>query len=271
MKIIRAKNASGNVGYFEWLGDLRGRRLEGSVYGDYQVNEIAEDLTELLAPVEPTVIVGIAQNYRDHIAEMKGKIAEAVAYPVYFMKLPGSLQAPDKPIFLPVNAGSTQVDFEAELAVVIGRECRNVPVDSAKDYILGYTCANDVTARDWQKQWGGGQFCRAKSFDGFCPLGPCIVTADEFANPDDCMVRGYLNGELMQEASTKDLIASISEIIAFLSSSSTLPVGTVILTGTPAGVGMARTPPVFLKEGDVYRVEIDGIGALENPVEKERV
>lgn len=269
MKIIRAKTASGDVGYFEWLGGLRGRRLEGPVFGDYQVNEIAEDFTELLAPVEPSVVVGIAQNYWDHAAEMKGEIADAGAYPVYFMKMPGSVQAPGLPIYLPVSAGSSQVDFEAELAVVIGRECRNVSVATAKDYILGYTCANDVTARDWQKEWGGGQFCRGKSFDGFCPLGPCLVTADEFTDPDDCMVRGYLNGELMQEASTKDLIASISEIIAFLSSSTTLPVGTVILTGTPAGVGVARKPPVFLKEGDVYRVEIDGIGVLENPVAKE--
>jgi 2-keto-4-pentenoate hydratase/2-oxohepta-3-ene-1,7-dioic acid hydratase in catechol pathway len=269
MKIIRAKSASGDVGYFEWLGGLSGRRLEGSIYGEFRVNEAAEDLKELLAPVEPAVLVGIAQNYRDHVAEMKGKIADVGAYPVYFMKMPGSVQAPGKPIFLPVSAGSGKVDFEAELAVVIGRECRNASVADAKDYILGYTCANDVTARDWQKEWGGGQFCRSKSFDGFCPLGPCLVTADEFSNPDDCMVRGYLNGELMQEASTKDLIASISEVIAFLSSSTTLPAGTVILTGTPAGVGMARTPPVFLKEGDIYRVEVDGIGVLENPVAKE--
>ncbi len=154
-------------------------------------------------------------------------------------------------------------------AVVIGRSCRNVREVDALDHVLGYTAANDVSARDWQKEWGGGQFCRGKGFDTFCPLGPRLVTPDEIPDPGKLAIRGTLNGDLMQDSSTADLIFSVPQLIAFLSGSSTLPAGTVILTGTPSGVGAARKPPRFLQPGDTYTVEIEGIGRLENPVETE--
>jgi 2-keto-4-pentenoate hydratase/2-oxohepta-3-ene-1,7-dioic acid hydratase in catechol pathway len=136
-------------------------------------------------------------------------------------------------------------------------------------HVLGYTCANDVSARDWQKSGGGGQWCRGKSFDTFCPLGPVLVTADEIPNPNSLAIKTVLNGETMQDWNTNDMIFDVPTLIEFLSGSTTLMPGTVILTGTPHGVGMARTPPVFMKEGDVVSVEIEKIGTLTNPVKNE--
>jgi 2-keto-4-pentenoate hydratase/2-oxohepta-3-ene-1,7-dioic acid hydratase in catechol pathway len=136
-------------------------------------------------------------------------------------------------------------------------------------HVLGYTCANDVSARDWQKQGGGGQWCRGKSFDTFCPLGPVLVTADEIPNPNSLAIKTVLNGETMQDRNTNDMIFDVPTLIEFLSGSTTLMPGTVILTGTPHGVGMARTPPVFMKDGDVVSVEIEKIGTLTNPVRNE--
>ena len=132
--------------------------------------------------------------------------------------------------------------------------------------MLGYTCANDVSARDWQKEWGGGQWCRAKSFDTFCPLGPCLVTKDDIENPNALTIKTTLNGQVMQDWNTNDMIFDVPTLIEFLSGSMTLQPGTVILTGTPHGVGAARTPPVFLKPGDTVTIEIEKIGALTNPV-----
>jgi 2-keto-4-pentenoate hydratase/2-oxohepta-3-ene-1,7-dioic acid hydratase in catechol pathway len=216
--------------------------------------------------LNPPLIIGIAQNYRAHALEMGGSLPDQ---PVYFIKMPGSLQAPGKPIRLPRHLRSDKVDFEAELAVVIGKTCRNVRPEEALDHVLGYTAANDVSARDWQKEWGGGQFCRGKGFDTFCPLGPNIVTPDEIPDPGNLAIKGYLNDELMQDGHTSDLIFTVPELIAFLSGSTTLPAGTVILTGTPSGVGAARKPPVYLQPGDTYTVEIESIGRLANPVEEE--
>ena len=139
----------------------------------------------------------------------------------------------------------------------------------ALKHVLGYTCANDVSARDWQKHGGGGQWCRGKSFDTFCPLGPVLVTADEIPNPNSLAIKTVLNGETMQDWNTNDMIFDVATLIEFLSGSTTLMPGTVILTGTPHGVGMARTPPVFMKDGDVVSVEIEAIGTLTNPVRNE--
>jgi 2-keto-4-pentenoate hydratase/2-oxohepta-3-ene-1,7-dioic acid hydratase in catechol pathway len=158
------------------------------------------------------------------------------------------------------------VDYECELAVVIGRACKNVSRENALEYVLGYTCANDVSARDWQIARGGGQWCRGKSFDTFSPLGPCIVTTDEIPNPNALGIRTLLNGEPVQDWNTNDMIFDVPEIISFMSGSSTLLPGTVILTGTPHGVGMAAKPPRWLREGDEVTIEIEGIGALTNPV-----
>ncbi len=185
---------------------------------------------------------------------------------MWFVKLPGSAQAHGGPIRLPRQQPSTKVDFEGELAVVLGREARNVPRDRAFDYILGYTCGNDVSARDWQREFGGGQFSHAKSFDTFCPLGPVLVTKDEVPSPNALRLRTLLNGAVMQDASTADMLFEVPALVEFLSADKTLPAGTVILTGTPEGVGFARTPPVWLQPGDTLSVEIERIGTLSNPV-----
>jgi len=162
-------------------------------------------------------------------------------------------------------------DYECELAVIIGRTCKNVARERALDYVLGYTCANDVSARDWQIKWGGSQWCRGKTFDTFCPLGPCLVTSDEIPNPNSLAIKTILNGQAMQDWNTNDMIFDVPTLIEFLSGSTTLLPGTVILTGTPHGVGAARTPQVFLKAGDTVTIEIERIGALTNPVIDEQV
>jgi len=163
------------------------------------------------------------------------------------------------------------VDYECELAVVINRRCKNVSRAEALDYVLGYTCANDVSARDWQRSLGGGQWCQAKSFDTFCPLGPVLVTKDEIPNPNNLRIKTVLNGEVMQDWTTSDMVFDVPTLIEFLSASKTLLPGTVILTGTPHGVGFARKPPVWLKSGDTVSIEIEKIGTLTNPVVNEPI
>lgn len=217
----------------------------------------------LLAPVVPADILGIGLNYREHAKEGK---SEAPKTPLLFIKAGNTLASPGDPI--PVPRLSSQIDYEGELAVVIGRAAKDVPRAKALDYVFGYSVANDVTARDWQreKDLGGGQFARGKSFDGFCPLGPWIVTADEVPDPSKLWIKTWVNGSLMQDQGTADMIYDVPALIESLSSTMTLRPGAVILTGTPAGVGFARTPPVWLKPGDRVRIEIAGIGTLENPV-----
>ncbi len=217
----------------------------------------------LLAPILPADILGIGLNYREHAKEGK---REGPPVPMLFIKAGSCLNHPGDPI--PVPKLSAQVDFEGELAVIIGRTAKDVPRHRALEYVFGYTCANDVTARDWQREMnlGGGQFARGKSFDGFCPLGPWIVTADEVPDPNKLWIRTYVNEILMQDQGTADMIFDVPALIESLSSTMTLRPGAVILTGTPSGVGFARNPPVWLKPGDKVRIDIDGIGSLENPV-----
>jgi 2-keto-4-pentenoate hydratase/2-oxohepta-3-ene-1,7-dioic acid hydratase in catechol pathway len=217
-----------------------------------------------LAPVVPAAIIGVGLNYARHAAE-GGKAPPD--RPIWFMKLPGSVQNPDDPIRLPRGQPTEKPDYEAELAIVLGRACRDATRDNALSYVLGYTCANDVSARDWQRDWSGSQWCHAKSFDTFCPLGPVLVTPDELTTPNALRIRCVLNGAVMQDSSTADMIFDVVALIVFLSADKTLPAGTVILTGTPEGVGFARTPPVWLRAGDTITVEIEGIGTLTNPVE----
>ena len=219
-------------------------------------------IEQLLAPIVPTNILCIGLNYRAHAAESNSPIP---AHPVLFIKNSNALNHPFGPIELPEN--SSQVDYEAELAIVIGRTAKKVRKADALAHILGYTCANDV----WRDPGSassplGGQWCRAKSFDGFCPLGPCIVTRDEVPDPNALRIRSILNGQVMQDSNTSDMIFDVPTLIESLSSTMTLAAGTVILTGTPPGVGFARKPPVFLKKGDLLRTEIEKIGAMENPV-----
>src|SRR5258707_3546794 len=185
------------------------------------------------------------------------------------MKAPNALQRPGDPIVLPTKRKSDEVDYECELAVILGRECKNASRTHALDYVLGYTAANDVSARDWQRRRGGGQFCRGKGFDTFAPMGPAIVTKDEIPNPNALRIETRVNGKTRQSSNTADMLFDVPTLIEFLSGSTTLYPGTVILTGTPQGVGMARTPPRFLKAGDTVTIEIDGIGALTNPVVEE--
>ena len=217
-----------------------------------------------LAPVAPTTIIGIGLNYAKHAAEGRKEPPER---PIWFMKLPGSVQNPGAPIRLPRLQATEKPDYEAELAIVLGRDCRDATRENALSYVLGYTCANDVSARDWQRDWSGSQWCHAKSFDTFCPLGPVLVTPDELTTPNALRIRSRLNGAVMQDSSTADMIFVVPAIIAFLSADKTLPAGTVILTGTPEGVGFARKPPVWLRPGDTIEIEIEGIGTLSNPVE----
>lgn len=239
--------------------------LAGSLW-DGSLTETGETarVERLLAPIEPCNIFCIGLNYRAHAAETGAPIPE---HPVVFMKPTTAVCGPGDPIRLPrACEHGPEVDYEAELAVVIGRTARDVPAERALDYVLGYSCACDVSARRWQKHAGGGQWIRGKSFDSFCPLGPVLVTADALPDPQNLTLGCRVNGVQLQQGSTADMIFSVAELIAFLSRDTSLLPGTLILTGTPPGVGFARTPPVFLADGDQVEVAIDGIGLLENPV-----
>jgi len=208
----------------------------------------------------------IGLNYRQHTTEVQMKLPD---YPVVFAKGPNCLAGPGDPIFIPTNARGVEIDYEGELVIVIGKFCRNVTRQDALSHVAGYTCGNDVGARDWQLKLGGGQWCRGKSFDTFAPLGPCLVTRDALPNPGALRIQTVLNGRTMQDGNTRDMIFDVPALVAFLSESTTLFPGTVIMTGTPAGVGMGRTPPVWMKTGDEVSVIVEGIGTLTNPVRAE--
>ncbi len=268
MRIIRYQDTSGSIHHASLLPDGSARRIEGDIFGDLRVTNESVTPHKLLAPLVPTAIFCIGLNYRKHAAEGNVPVPER---PVLFMKATTALQNPGDPIVLPRHMRSDEVDYECELAVVIGKRCKNVRREQALDYVLGYTCANDVSARDWQIKWGGSQWCRGKTFDTFAPLGPCLVLKDEIPDPAALKIRTVLNGKMMQEGSCDDFIFDVPSVIAFLSGSTTLLPGTVILTGTPHGVGFARKPPVFLQPGDTVSIEIDQIGTLTNPVVAEEV
>lgn len=215
--------------------------------------------TKFAAPVpNPSKVVAVGLNYRDHAREQGTRIPDR---PIIFAKFPTSVIGPgDEIVWDPALTG--QVDYEAELAFVMGRVARNVPQERAYDYIGGYTCLNDVSARDLQ--FGDRQWVRGKSLDTFCPLGPVLVTTDEIADPHRLRIRAVLNGEVMQDSNTSELIFGVPELVAFISRAFTLLPGDVVATGTPAGVGVFRDPPVFMKDGDRVAIEIEGIGRLEN-------
>lgn len=244
---------------YEQQGKKSWGLLEGDwvipIHGNppYDVRESQQKLklaeVRLTAPCEPSKVVAVGLNYRDHAQETGYAIPEE---PLLFMKPSTSVIGPGEAIRLP--AASQRVDYEAELAVVIGKRASCVDEEQALDHVWGYTCLNDVTARDFQAK--DGQWTRSKSFDTFCPLGPWIV---EGLDPSDLSVEGWLNGELRQRSSTKNLIFPVSKLISFISHIMTLLPGDVIATGTPSGIG-----PV--KKGDRFQVRIEGIGVLENPV-----
>ena len=262
MKLIRHLTAQGPA-YAALQPDGSARAIDGDIFGEWRATERVVMPGRLLAPITPATIVCIGLNYAKHAAEGGKPPPER---PMWFMKLPGAVQHPGEPIRIPQKQASTRVDYEAELAIVLGREARNVSSSAAFDYILGYTCANDVSARDWQREWGGGQWNHAKSFDTFCPLGPVLVTKDEIPNPNALRIRSILNSAVMQDSNTADMIFDVPTLIEFLTADKTLPAGTLILTGTPEGVGFARKPPVWLQRGDTIAIEIEKIGTLANPV-----
>jgi 2-keto-4-pentenoate hydratase/2-oxohepta-3-ene-1,7-dioic acid hydratase in catechol pathway len=266
MKIIRYLDHQENEHYGAEREDGSIFELAGALFAGLKLTSRPADVKKRLSPVRPCQILGIGLNYRRHAEETNAKIPE---FPVLFAKCLNTLQNPSDPIFIPTYLASEEVDYECELAVVIGKACKNVSRTNALDFVLGYTCANDVSARDWQKKKGGGQWSRGKSFDSFCPLGPCLVTPDEIPNPNALVIRTILNGTAVQDWNTRDMIFDVPSLIEFLSGSTTLLPGTVILTGTPHGVGMAASPPRWLKPGDSVSVEVEKIGRLTNPVEAE--
>jgi 2,4-didehydro-3-deoxy-L-rhamnonate hydrolase len=231
--------------------------------------EPGEDVVSLAdarlhAPIPaPGKIIGIGLNYEDHAAETGAAIPEQ---PIVFAKWANSIVGPGDPIVIP--DATKQPDYEAELAVVIGKAARRVSESEALDHVFGYTNANDVSARDIQLG-EGGQWVRGKAIDTFCPIGPYIATTDEVPDPQNLTIRCVLNGEAVQDGTTSKMIFSVAELVAFLSTGMTLLPGDIIITGTPPGVGMARDPQLWIKAGDEVTIEIEGLGSLTNPVEAE--
>ena len=267
MKIIRYLDRSGRVHHASQQPDGRALRIEGDIFGSPVVTKEVADVAKLLAPIVPAQILCIGLNYRHHAAEAGAKVPDR---PVLFVKGINTLAHPGDPILLPRHLRSDEVDYECELAVVIGRSCKNVARAQALDYVLGYTCANDVSARDHQIRLGGGQWCRGKFFDTFAPLGPCLVTKEDIPNPNALKVATILNDVRVQDWTTADMIFDVPAIIEYLSGSTTLVPGTVILTGTPHGVGMSTNPtPRYLRAGDTVTIEIERIGSLTNSVQEE--
>ncbi len=265
MKIAQIQTADGQSLYAtpvdnKWYG------CEGDLHSGWTQTETRIEPHRFLPPVQPTVIIGIGLNYRAHAEEVGKPLPD---FPVVFFKNLSAVNGHGQPIVLPRHLKSDAVDYEVELAVIIGKTAKNVPEEKALEYVAGYAVANDVSARDWQNIYGGGQWSRAKSFDTFCPLGPVMVTADEIPDPNILPLRMTLNGEVVQDSNTSDQIFTVQQLITFLSGSTTLLPGTVILTGTPPGVGAGKNPPVYLKAGDRLQAEIEGIGSLQNDVIEE--
>jgi len=262
MRIVRfsanTKDASYGI-----LDDQEISPIEGDIFSNWKRTgtKLRLDNVRLLAPAKPPNILAIGLNYRAHAKESGQPIPSA---PVLFIKANTTLADPNQPIVLPAMAPS-EVDYEAELVIIIGKQARNVPESEAQDYVLGYTCGNDVSARDCQLRLDA-QWARGKSFDTFAPMGPWIETE---LQADATGIRSRLNGRTMQDSNTKDLIFGSAKLVSYLSKCMTLMPGTAIMTGTPSGVGFARKPPVFLKAGDIVEIEIDGIGTLRNPVKRE--
>ncbi|MHA2429248.1 MAG: fumarylacetoacetate hydrolase family protein [Candidatus Hermodarchaeia archaeon] len=240
--------------------------LENSIEAALKGRIDAQPLDEmsLLAPIpRPTKIIAIGLNYRDHAEETGQKLPDA---PILFSKPPTATVGHGANILIPSDA--SQIDYEVELGVVIGRSGRNIPVDTALEYVGGYTVFNDVSARDYQ--FRDGQWFRGKSFDTFAPMGPCLTLPDQIQDPQDLQMQLRLNGKTRQNSSTANMVFSVAELIADISQVMTLEPGDVIATGTPSGVGFKVKPkPVFLQPGDVVEAEIDGIGILRNLVEKD--
>ncbi len=259
-RLARIKTPDGGAFHATVRPDGAYALIEGDLFGEWRVTDrvVSPERATLLAPVAPPNVLAIGLNYRAHAKESGHPLPER---PVLFIKANTAVCGPDDAIVLPREAPD-EVDYECELAIVVGKRAKHVGEDEALDYVLGYTCANDVSARDCQLRLDA-QWARGKSFDTFAPMGPWIETD---LDADNARIRTRLNGRVMQDSSTNDLIFSCAQLVSYLSQSLTLLPGTVIMTGTPSGVGFARKPPVFLRAGDTVEVEIDGIGTLRNTV-----
>lgn len=233
---------------------------DATALGQATSHAISRDTAELLPPVVPTKIVAVGRNYAEHAKELGN---EAPSEPIIFLKPPSALLPPNGTIIRPPQ--SQRVDFEGELAIVIGKAARNIAAAADwRSVVLGFTCANDVTARDLQKK--DVQFTRGKSFDTFCPIGPVVVTPDEIPDPQVLVLRTRVNGELMQNSSTAEMLFGVAELLAFCSRNFTLEPGDLLLTGTPWGCGYFMDPPRALEIGDVVECEVERIGVLRNTV-----
>lgn len=260
MKIVRYRDEGPErVGIVD--GDEIIETSSTSVHGRLEPTgaRLPLESVQLVSPIERSAsVVCVGLNYRDHAAEAGAPIPTS---PVLFAKLGNTLNGHDADVAIP-TAVTQQVDYEAELGVVIGRRASGVSVDEALDHVLGYTCVNDLSARDLQ--FADGQWVRGKSVDGFGPVGPVVVTTDEIGDPQDLQVRCRVNGQVVQDASTAEMIFPVAELVAFVSRTIELHPGDLICTGTPAGVGVARDPKLFLLPGDVVEVEIERVGLLRN-------
>ena len=268
LRIIRFLDPNGQEHLGLDLSEGKADRITGDLFGASggPVKGSGEILRvgKLLAPLAPINIFCIGLNYRKHANEGGVAIPNR---PIVFMKPVTTLNHPGDPIRIPkVCQEEPETDFECELAVVIGKAGKDIAESQALDHVLGYTCAVDVSARLWQLKRGGGQFIRGKGFDTFCPLGPALVTTDEIPDPQTLRLTTTLNGQLMQDGHTSDMIFSVAHLISYISQDTTLLPGTVILTGTPDGVGFARNPKILLTAGDKLEVQVEKIGLLENPV-----
>jgi len=261
MKIARIQTGSRRA--YALVEEGGYRLIEGDVFGEWRPGSqvVAASAARLLAPVDPPQIVAIGLNYRAHARESNMAVPTA---PVLFIKTCNCVVGPGDTVLLPKMAPN-EVDYEAELVIVIGRTAKNVAEADVDRYVLGFTCGNDVSARDCQlrldKQWA-----RGKCFDTFAPLGPWIAAG---LNGDDLGIRLVLNGQVVQDSRTSDLVFTYRQLVSYVSQCMTLLPGSIIMTGTPQGVGMGRKPPLWLKEGDVMTVDIEGIGSLTNPVRRE--
>ena len=263
MKLIRYLDHSGKIQHAAEQAGGEYVRIEGDPFGKTRITQEPANVARILAPVVPVMIWCIGQNYRRHADEVGMSSGD---YPVVFAKGPNTLQDPGAPIAIPTRAGTAELDYEGELVVIIGRTCKDVGRERALEYVAGYTCGNDVSSRDWQLKRGGSQWCRGKSFDTFAPIGPCMVTPESIEDPSGLRIQTTVNGRVMQDGNTRDMVRDVPALIEFLSQSTTLLPGTVIFTGTPHGVGMAQNPPLWLKDGDEVSVTIDEIGTLTNTV-----
>ncbi|KAH8657531.1 Fumarylacetoacetase-like protein [Tricladium varicosporioides] len=275
-RLVRFVSDNGNIYYGEpvlssstrILDARQARVIHGDIYGKHTVTDQVKTIQKLLAPLDMKDVKTVrclGLNYEQHAKESNMPIPK---FPVLFYKPVTSLSGPTDPIPVhPLAQQGTGLDYECELVAVIGTPCADVPADKALDYVLGYAIGNDVSHRDWQLKHGGGQWSLGKGFDGWAPFGPGIVTSELIPDPQALTIKTILNGKVVQESNTKDMIFSVKETIAFLSQGTTLQPGDIIFTGTPQGVGMGRKPQLWLKDGDVVEVSLENVGSCINKVE----